>query len=583
MCAGPAVSGSPFFAVQPQTGILQAQNTPPSAPTSLSASVGDGAVSLSWNDPGDSTITQYDYRVSADSGSTWSPDWTKIDPSGAATINYPVGSLTNGTTYQFEIRAVNSVGNGAAASVTATAALNLSGWTFEEYPLANNYQASNWSVATDGGSVKQTTNRGPSVYYSDFDAYGKKFTVTVNSGDQNDNDFMGVVLGFQPGDADGTNSDADFLLLTWTLENQNVDFNPNSPSPGGYSMPSIAVSRVTGNPDYDELWQLKNLNGTVEGSAVQELERGSTKGSTGYTKNQDYEFTIDFGRYGLKVGVDGTEEIDIDGDFRDGRFGFYAFSQHNATFKNAYYVAGSFPYAQTVTFDQTEYTAWEGSPASVTVRVDADLNADLNVPITFTDDADHPPESGDYTNPLTNSPLTIIADTGDDNWDSASFTISTTSDTDTDDEKLTLSFGALATDIKKGPSATVTIAEKGTPGQPAAPTLTATSDSFDLSWDAPNGAYASLTAYNLQYQVSGASGWTDSGYTGTATETTISGLSAGTEYDVSGAGVQRDRLRRRNGPARPRLSSATRTWATVTLGTTSRDWNAGLRLSRGQP
>ena len=134
-----------FFAVVPAS----AQTSDPAAPANLSAAVGSGQVTLAWDDPGDNTITSYDYRVSSDGGSTWDPDWTQITNSGATTITYTVGSLTNGTQYDFEIRAVAGTVNGASSSVTATAALNLSAWTSENLP-ASSYSSANWSVANDG-------------------------------------------------------------------------------------------------------------------------------------------------------------------------------------------------------------------------------------------------------------------------------------------------------------------------------------------------------------------------------------------------------------------------------------------------
>ncbi len=303
------------------------------------------------------------------------------------------------------------------------------------------------------------------------------------------------MVGFNPGDA-GTNSDPDYLLIDWRRLDQNFNFVSGSNSPGGTAKRGLAVSRVTGSLDYDELWQHKNLSGTAAGSGVTELARGSTLSDTGYSVNTEYTFTIDFGRYGLKVYVDGGLELDIPGDFTDGRFGFYQLSQENVVFKNVHHTVGSFTKTQTVSFDKAEYVAWEGDPITVVVNLDVDLAAALSVPITFTDDADDPPESGDYTNPLTNNILTIAAD-GDTEWDSASFTITNTSDSDADHEKLTLSFGTVAGDVKNGPSATVTIAERATPGQSSAATLEPTADGFAVSWDPPSGAYATLTTYTF--------------------------------------------------------------------------------------
>ena len=86
--------------------------TVPSAPTLLTATRGNGSVSLSFTAPastGWSDLTRYD--VSTDGGSTWAP-LTVVDGTGAArTATVP--GLANGTTYAVKVRAVNAVGEGA--------------------------------------------------------------------------------------------------------------------------------------------------------------------------------------------------------------------------------------------------------------------------------------------------------------------------------------------------------------------------------------------------------------------------------------------------------------------------------------
>ena len=86
----------------------------PNAPANLSATPGGGKVTLTWTDPGDSTIDKY--QVSTDGGGTFA----NIDGSGADTVQHTVTGLTNGTEYTFAVRAVNVPGNGPASTVTAT-------------------------------------------------------------------------------------------------------------------------------------------------------------------------------------------------------------------------------------------------------------------------------------------------------------------------------------------------------------------------------------------------------------------------------------------------------------------------------
>ena len=95
----------------------------PDAPTGLAGTAGDAQVALSWDDPSDTSITGYEYRVgttATDGTVTWSPDWTDIANSDDQTTSYTVTGLTNGTAYTFEVRAVNASGDGAATSTTAT-------------------------------------------------------------------------------------------------------------------------------------------------------------------------------------------------------------------------------------------------------------------------------------------------------------------------------------------------------------------------------------------------------------------------------------------------------------------------------
>ncbi len=85
----------------------------PAAPTKLEAEVGDRRIGLTWDDPGDSTIDEYEY--STDGGS-----FSVISGSDDTTTSYTVTGLTNGTEYTFAVRAVNNTDDGAASTVTAT-------------------------------------------------------------------------------------------------------------------------------------------------------------------------------------------------------------------------------------------------------------------------------------------------------------------------------------------------------------------------------------------------------------------------------------------------------------------------------
>ena len=95
----------------------QSGQAPPAAPTGLTATAGDERVTLRWNDPGDSGITGYEYRMRS-AGVAWSA-WTAVAGSGAATTSAVVDGLANGTEYRFKVRAVNADGASGAAPLAS--------------------------------------------------------------------------------------------------------------------------------------------------------------------------------------------------------------------------------------------------------------------------------------------------------------------------------------------------------------------------------------------------------------------------------------------------------------------------------
>ncbi len=86
----------------------------PDKPTTFAAAPGDGEVRLSWDDPGNSSISGYE--LSIDGG-----EFAAIGGSDASTTGHTVDNLSNGTAYSFVVRAVNASGEGASSdTVSAT-------------------------------------------------------------------------------------------------------------------------------------------------------------------------------------------------------------------------------------------------------------------------------------------------------------------------------------------------------------------------------------------------------------------------------------------------------------------------------
>ena len=106
--------GSYNIATPPQTvTVYKATAATPSAPRNLFATPGDGQVTLGWEAPAsDGGAPIIKYEVSKDGGANWSD--------AESNTGHTFFGLTNGQSYTFKVRAVNIMGEGEAASVTAT-------------------------------------------------------------------------------------------------------------------------------------------------------------------------------------------------------------------------------------------------------------------------------------------------------------------------------------------------------------------------------------------------------------------------------------------------------------------------------
>lgn len=96
----------------------------PGAPVAFNVTPSNGSASLAWNaaPSNGSAITNYirEYKLASDT------TWTTITGTSTA-LNATITGLTNGQTYNFRVRAVNSIGEGANATANATPAANLVG------------------------------------------------------------------------------------------------------------------------------------------------------------------------------------------------------------------------------------------------------------------------------------------------------------------------------------------------------------------------------------------------------------------------------------------------------------------------
>ncbi|MCB8943208.1 MAG: hypothetical protein H6658_05590 [Ardenticatenaceae bacterium] len=185
----------------------------------------------------------------------------------------------------------------------------LDAWAHEDYPAAD--PPANWVIAPDRQSVLQTVNGKPSFFYSDFSATDTILKATMRVADPAfDDDYIGFALGYEPGD--NTNPNADYLLIDWKKLTQSG------------ATRGLALSRVTGVATAGNFW--------THTGAVQELDRGITRGNSAWASYTSYQFRFHFTATSLQVYVNNVLEFDMTGNFADGRFAFYNFSQPQVTY-----------------------------------------------------------------------------------------------------------------------------------------------------------------------------------------------------------------------------------------------------------
>ena len=133
----------------------------PGAPRNLTAVGGDGQVVLTWRAPssdGGAAITDYEYRI--DRRNPWIS-------TGSTETTYTVTGLVNGTSYTFQVRAVNRRGKGRASSRAEAAPVAPEVFTLDFTHFANGNGTTSDLVFVNVGSVPVR----PAIYFYDTEGH----------------------------------------------------------------------------------------------------------------------------------------------------------------------------------------------------------------------------------------------------------------------------------------------------------------------------------------------------------------------------------------------------------------------------
>ena len=496
--------------------------TVPGAHASLMATAGDTQVSLTWTVPtsdGGSAVTgyQYRYKTSGEFPDSWTdvPDGSDTGTDRSDERSYTVTGLDNGVEHTFEVRAVNTVGEGAPATATSTP------MTTPTLPLSLDVIAGDdvVNISEKAGGFAITGDTGS--------AGGVSVTVTIGSGT--------LTATSAPSGAWSVSVPADASYIVGA----SVDITVNATS-SGYN----AAVELTSTLAVDlarPVLQTAEVSGTS-------LELGYSEGLDGSSTPPADAYTVvrtDSSSMTSTVGLASVDPVQVSG------------SEVALTLDTAV------PPGDTVTVDYTVPTGLDamplrdtagnavealvahavpnvpGAPASVEATA-GDTQVTLSWTVPGSDGGSAVTEyqyryktSGEFTDSWTDVP--DGSDTGTDRSDERSYTVAGL------DNGVEHTFQVRAVNgVGDGAPATTTSTPMTVPGAPASLNATAGDTQVTLDWTAPTSDGGSaVTGYQYRYKTSGEfpDEWTgvpDGSDTGTDRSDersyTVTGLDNGVEH-----------------------------------------------------
>ncbi len=536
--SGNSATSNPSAAVTPCTT--------PGTPTSLEATPGESAMTLSWTAPtSNGGVALTDYTVQYRELNA--PTWTTLADATSTVTTATVTGLTVGTTYEFRVAALNAVGSGSYTAAVSgdgstawgpedlsgglglwldaddAATLTLSGaalaeWSDKSGHLRHGTQATS---ANQPAHLATVMNSRGAVVFDGVDdtvpfdgsfALNSDYTAAAalaRSSNQSNNYFLG-----------GTTLSANAnLALGWNTDTALAHahyLNDYELAVSGYSGSSV-----------DQVLTFRHSS--TEGKSTW-IDGGASTGSSNDTTSLSAWAGSSLGRhassyFGGRVGEVVMVTSALATGEREKLEGYLAWKWGTTAL-----LASNHPYKDLPPYTSTPATApGEASGLSATA-------SDQSVTLSWT----APSFDGD----------SALADyvvqyrlSGDGSWTTfndgsstaTSATVSGLANGVTYDVQV-----AAVNAAGTGSYCTFTSATTlDRPAAPSSPTATAGELDMTLSWSTPaSDGGAAITDYVVQYQVTGAGSWsTFSDGSSTATTATLTGLTLGTGYDFQVAAV----------------------------------------------
>ena len=454
----------------------------PETPGSPTVTPGSTSLAVAWTASSGNghTITDYDLRYSSDSGATWT-EWDASTTSTATAAT--VTGLTNGTTYQVQVRAVSTAGNGPwslATTATAGAPVAPSAPTLES---DNASLEATWSAPASNGSsitdydVQYSSDSGAT--WTEWDASTTSTATTATITGLVNGTSYDVRVRAANGRGDGPWSAATTLKA------------------GAPSAPA-APSLTSGNAQLAVAWTAPADNGSS--ITDYDVRYSSDSGATWSEWDASTTSTATIATItGLTNGTTYQVQVRAANARADGKW------SSSATRKAGLPAA---PSAPTLTVDNTALSvAWSAPAANGSSITDYDVQYSSDSGSTWTE--------WDASTTSTATTATVTGLTNNTAYQVQVRAVNSVGD------------GPWSASASASPTA-----QK--PNAPAAPTLVSGNASLEVSWSAPAANGSSITDYDVQYSSDSGSTWTewDASTTSTATTATVTGLTNNTAYQV---------------------------------------------------
>ena len=468
--------------------------TVPGAPTGLTATAsGTTAINLSWSAPastGGSAITGYKIEVSSDGGSSWTD---LVANTGNANTTYAHTGLTAGDTRHYRVSAINANGAGTATTVATVPA----DWSLKPTALAAGDKFRLLFLSS-------TKRDGSSTDIATYNTFVQGLAAAGHA------DIRAYSAGFRAVGCTADTDARDNTSTTYTTTDKGV--------------PIYWLNGAKAADEYEDFY-----DGSWDDEANDKNESGTNGLDTSLNDNYpvtgcDHDGTAEaaLGASQVTVGrpnssgsshgpLNGNAQITGSGLTRP-MYGLSAVFQVAA----AVVVPNNPPAFSADTADRSvpENTAAAQDVGAVLTATDADSDT-LTYTLEGTDAASFDIVSGSgqirtrtgvtYNHEAKSTHTVVVkADDGNGGTDTVTVTITVT---DVDEP----------------------------PGQPAAPTVSATAGSttsLDVTWTAPTNTGPAITSYDLQYRQGDSGNFTDGPQDVTGTSAAIGSLAPGTAYQV---------------------------------------------------